>query len=46
MDSFFSAISSGFNFLSSAEVLGLSLTSWIAVFIVVAGLAFIIRGNK
>lgn len=46
MQPFFDAVSSGFEFLSEAKVLGLSLVVWIAISIVIAGLGFIIRGNK
>lgn len=46
MQSFYDAVSSGFQFLSNAEVLGLSLVTWIAISIVVTALGFIIRGNK
>ncbi len=46
MQSFFDAVSSGFSFLSSCEILGLSLVEWIAISIVITALGFIIRGNK
>lgn len=33
-------------FLENMEIAGLNMITWIVIFIVIAGLGFIIRGNK
>ena len=46
MNGVLSAISQAFEFMNSTEIAGLSLVTWIVVFIVICGIGFILRGNK
>lgn len=46
MDSVFSLLQTVVNFCSELNIAGLSLVTWIVIFIVIAGIGFIIRGNK
>lgn len=46
MDNVLSLLQTVVNLCSEMNIAGLSLVTWIVIFIVIAGLGFIIRGNK
>lgn len=46
MDNVFSLLQTVVNFCNDINIAGLSLITWIVIFIVIAGIGFIIRGNK
>lgn len=46
MTEFLDAVGGAFDFLSDTDVLGVSLTVWCAIAVIISGIGIFVRGNK